>query len=115
MDTNIQHIPKRKCVKCKVLKPTTSEFFYSDKNRLHGLMYRCKVCDKLRKDKRNKRYENFTQEQKNKHYILGVKYRATPKGRAISLLSAYIKFDRKKGLICNLTQSDIINVYLLTL
>jgi hypothetical protein len=37
MDTNIQHIPERKCVKCKVFKPTTSEFFYSDKNRLHGL------------------------------------------------------------------------------
>ena len=42
----------RICIKCKETKPLTEEFFYKDKNRKEGLMYRCKLCDKQRKETR---------------------------------------------------------------
>ena len=42
----------RKCIVCKIEKPATVDFFHKDKNRPLGLMYRCKECEKKRKDKR---------------------------------------------------------------
>lgn len=89
----------RKCVSCKEDKPLTKEYFYSDKNRLHGLMYRCKDCDKQRKDNRcsKERWKNFTAEQKQKHYKVSRAYAITPMGRAIALCASYKVFDRKRG------------------
>jgi len=100
----------RKCTSCKVDKPCTHQFFYKDKNRYLGLMYRCKECDKLRKDLRKNRYKNFTEEQKDKHKVLAKEYRKTKKGKSIFGAKAYQEFDKKKGLENNITQHDILKI-----
>jgi len=102
---------QRKCFKCNQLKELNDTNFHKNKNRPLGFEYKCKLCAKNRKDRRIKRYETFTEEQKNNHYLLGVIYRATPKGRAIGLISAYKKEDKRKNRECTLTQEDVINVY----
>lgn len=103
-------ISKRKCIKCKEIKPATKEFFHKDKSRYLGLMYRCKECDKNKKDNRKNRYSKLTKEQKEAHYKLGIEYRKTDKGKAINRLAAYRKFDKLKGLEFNLTQEDLLNI-----
>lgn len=102
----------RKCVICKIEKPTTSEFFYKDKNRPLGLMYRCKSCDKEKnkREDRTGRYAKMTIEQKDAKKETCRKYSKTIKGKAIALLNAYKKIDLKKSRICDLTQQDIIDV-----
>jgi len=102
---------QRKCTSCKIEKPITREYFYNDKNRPLGLSYRCIECDRERKDKRTRRYSSLSQEQKDRHYDLGVKYRATPKGKAIGLLNAYKKEDKRKNREFNLIQDDILEVH----
>lgn len=102
----------RNCVTCKLDKPATNEYFYKDKNRPLGLMYRCKVCDKLRKDNRkwSERKLLLTDDQKLNKKLANRKYGKTIKGRAIYLLNAYRKEDKKKSRDFDLKQEDIINV-----
>lgn len=107
LNTDLQ----RKCFKCKEVKSLDEVNFHRSKNRPLGYEYKCKLCAKLRKDRRTKRYSSLTEEQKKKHYQLGVNYRATPKGRAIGLINAYLKEDRRKGRECTLTQEDVFKVY----
>jgi hypothetical protein len=101
----------RKCYKCSKVKPLDSSNFHKSKSRTFGFEYKCKECAKDRKDRRIKRYESFSPEQKEKHYELGIAYRSTDKGRAIGLLAAYRKIDKKKGRECSITQSDILEVF----
>jgi len=103
----------RRCVKCNIIKPATHEYFYKDKNRYLGLMYRCKECDKLRKDNRSYEYRKskMTTEQLEKKLILNRKYGKTIKGKSISLLNAYKKTDKIKNRICDLTQEDLIYAF----
>jgi len=100
----------RKCVTCKELKPCTYEYFYKDKNRPLGLMYRCKECDKKRPQSKKKPYLEFTKEEKAKKRITCKNYSNTDKGKAIHLRKAYQYFDIKKGLQNSLTQEDILKI-----
>ena len=112
MNINILNTEKlRQCFKCKEVKELSDNNFHKNKNRPLGFEYKCKTCAKQRKDRRVKRYSNLTKEQKDKHYELGVKYRATLKGKAISLINAYKKEDKRKNRECTLTQEDVFNVY----
>lgn len=100
----------RKCVSCKIDKPCTNEFFYKDKNRYLGLMYRCKECDKKKPQSKKKPYSEFTKEEKTKKRIICKSYSNTKKGKAIHLRKAYQNFDLKKGLQNSITQEDIIRI-----
>lgn len=101
----------RKCFKCSEIKTLNSSNFHRNKNRPLGFEYKCKVCAKNRNDRRVKRYGSLSKEQKERHYQLGVNYRGTPKGKAIGLVNAYLKEDKRKGRECTLTQADVLNVY----
>jgi hypothetical protein len=103
----------RKCLKCKIEKPATSDFFYRDKNRPLGIMYVCKICDKERTKLQDRvgRYGKMTDEQKKTKRITCKKYSSTEKGRAIHLQNAYRKNDIKKGRICDITTDDILIAY----
>lgn len=100
----------RRCISCKVEKEATSEYFYKDKNRYLGLMYRCKECDKIRTSKqdRTNRYNLMTEIQKINKYKTYRIYIKTLKGRAIALLAAYKTEDLRKGREFSLTQQDLI-------
>jgi len=89
----------RKCNTCKELFPATNEFFYKSKDRPLGLDYRCKVCDKLRKDPRkwSERYNLMSDAQKEKSKENKRIYNKTKKGRSYSTLKAYQKFDKIKN------------------
>lgn len=102
----------RICVKCKVSKPITNEFFYRDKNRPEGFMYRCITCDKKRKDNRiySERATRMTEAQKIAKMENSKRYSKTEKGRAIHKINSYLKYDKKKGFECDLTQEFIIDV-----
>ena len=102
---------QRKCYKCGEIKILNVSNFHKNKNRPLGFEYKCKICSKNRKDRRIKRYETFTKEQKEKHYQLGVNYRNTQKGKAIGFINEYKKNDKLKNRLCTLTQEDVINVY----
>jgi ssDNA-binding Zn-finger/Zn-ribbon topoisomerase 1 len=100
----------RVCVKCKIPKPASSDFFYRDKNRYLGLMYRCIECDKKKIDKRtsSERRARMSEHQLLKLKEIRKRYQVSEKGKAISLLAAYQKSDFKKGFQNDLTQNDIL-------
>lgn len=102
----------RICNTCKKEKLATSEFFYKDKNKPLGLMYRCKECDKKRPDARNskERYKNMTLEQKIIKKQKAKVYSKTSKGRAIHKINSYIKYDRSKGFETDITQEFITKI-----
>jgi len=100
----------RKCTSCKIDKPCTNEFFYKDKNRYLGLMYRCKDCDKKKLQSKKKPYSEFTEKEKIKKRATCKKYANTKKGKSIFGEKAYQAFDKKKGLENNITQHDILKI-----
>lgn len=102
----------RKCVSCKEEKPATNEFFYKDKNRSLGLMYRCKTCDSARKDNRTwkQRVSVMSPESKDKMKNRMSKYNTSSKGRAMHLAVQYRNFDKDKKLENNITKEDILEV-----
>jgi len=104
----------RKCVECKLLYPATEENFYKDKNRPLGLMYRCKKCDKKRKDTRvwANRWLLMSDEDKQKHYAHAKIYSKTEMGKSISTLFAYKTFDKKKGFENDLDKEFILDIRL---
>lgn len=87
----------RKCVTCKEVKEASPDNFYKDKNRKLGLMYRCKICDKLKKDNRTYQNRIETPEKKAQTKLRLKKYNQSDKGRAMSLSAGYKQFDIKKG------------------
>lgn len=101
---------QRRCTKCKALKPLDTSHFAKDKNRSLGFMYKCKECEKNRKETRvwADRWKVMTDEQKDKSRAAKRKYGKTEAGRAISLLKAYQKFDASKNLDTDLTKYDIL-------
>ena len=103
----------RKCLKCKVEKPATADFFYRDKNRFLGIMYVCKICDKKRTKLQDRvgRYSNMSDKQKKAKKTASQKYNRTDKGKSIHLANAYRKEDKKKGRDCDISANDILNVY----
>jgi len=103
---------KRICIKCKVEKPATNEYYYKDKNRYLGLMYRCIECDKKMPDNRNyqERKLKLTEHQKNNIKKQQKAYSKTPMGRCISLVSQYEKYDKERGY-----ENDMNKEYLLYL
>jgi hypothetical protein len=109
--TNVQ-IKNRNCISCKVDKPCTPEYFYRDKNRPEGLMYRCKQCDKNRIDNRTwaERKANFSQEQIDRKNQQNKKYRKTEKGYASCHVGQYKYFDKKRGFFSDLNTKDLIEV-----
>lgn len=102
----------RVCIACKIEKPLTRDYFYADKNRLCGYMYRCKSCDKGRKDKRVLRWRNMTDAQKARANANNRKYSSTPVGKASVTWYAYRAFDMKKGLVFSVTKADVANAQL---
>ncbi|MCT4024403.1 hypothetical protein HZP91_15430 [Elizabethkingia anophelis] len=106
------NITLRKCVTCKEEKPATTDYFYKDKNRPLGLMYRCKVCDKKRPDNRiySERVKKMSEIQKLRKEENRKAYSKTIKGRAIHKINSYLKYDNKKRFKCDLTQDYIINI-----
>lgn len=96
----------RVCITCKVEKQLTREFFYRDKNRLCGFMYRCIECDKSR-IKKIVRYSDLTDEQKLRAKKYKEKYAKGGMGRAISTLVAYRVFDKDKGLATDIDRFDV--------
>lgn len=101
----------RVCVKCKEEKPLTKDFFYSDKNRAAGLMYKCISCEKARVDNRKNRYIKMRPDQKIAAKARNRVYCQTPKGRAISLFTAYRKHDKKKGRETTVTKADVLQAF----
>ena len=99
----------RKCSCCKTEKKLISENFCSDKNRYLGFSYRCKVCDRNKKDERKERYKKLSDDKKEKHKEKNRIYTSSGTGRAIAMLCAYRKVDRKKGQICDLDKHFILN------
>lgn len=111
MESNTNIPEFRKCVTCKEIKPASHEFFYKDKNRYLGLMYRCKKCDSIRSSKQDRRdrWEKMTVEQKELKQEATRRYGRTLKGKAINALKAYKDRDAEKGRENDLTQEDLIN------
>ena len=62
-------------------------------------MYRCKICDKKRKDNRTSSYriENESKEQRIKRLERLSKYNKSEKGKSISLSYRYKSIDSEKG------------------
>lgn len=113
MSTCIENTPlQRKCTKCKEVKPLSKQYFSADKNRLYGLMYKCKQCEKQRKDRRSWEYRagKMTAEQKAARKVTLAKYAKTLMGKAIALVAAYRTADQKKGLQCTITTADVLAV-----
>lgn len=104
----------RTCICCKIDKPATEEFFYKDKNRPLGLMYRCKECDRNRKDRRSweKRKQNFTDEQKERLKENKRKYNKTEAGKSRIHAASYALFDKTRGYENDIKHQDITNVKL---
>lgn len=100
----------RICVTCKTTKPMTTDYYYRDKNRMGGLMYRCKDCDKNRPDNRDSylRWLNSSPETRARIKENNIRYRKTDKGRAISLVAAYRTFDKERGYENDIIQKDIL-------
>jgi len=99
----------RVCVKCKIEKPLTSEFYSKDKNRFAGFMYKCKSCEKLRRDLRVHRYIDMTPEQKAANRKNNRKYTSHGKGRAVAMINAYRKVDKNVGRTCDLDTDFMLN------
>src|SRR5882672_587484 len=104
-NTSIQ----RKCTKCKSIKPLDSLHFSKDKNRPYGFMYKCKTCEKGRKETRiwSDRWAAMTDDQKNNSRKAKAKYGKTQIGRSIIMLKGYQKFDEERGFSCDLNKYDI--------
>ena len=108
---------KRTCGICKKEFPLSSTHFHKDKSRPDGFMYNCKPCEKKRtrekylRNPRVDRYKNMTDEQKEMKLIWASKYRKTAKGRAIFYLKAYQTIDRKKGHVCDLDQTYLLESF----
>lgn len=99
----------RKCLTCKIEKPATPEFYYREKNRYLGLMYRCKECDKKRPDGRiyKNRIEKLTEQQVERLRERNRAWNTSFEGRIAHQLSAYRKIDKTKGFICDLSKDDL--------
>jgi len=98
----------RKCSCCKREKELTSVNFYKDKNRLSGMSYRCKECDRKKKDERKGRYKKLSPELKEKYKAKNRLYTSFGSGRATAMICAYRKADRKKGQTCDLDRQFIL-------
>lgn len=98
---------ERKCFSCQILKPATTEFFHKDSNRPLGLMYKCKECAKKRKFKQ-KRWQDYTEEQRIKKYANQKKNYYKPSNRALHILKGYKKQDVLKSRDFDLTKEFII-------
>lgn len=95
----------RACFRCKIEKPATLEYFYSDKGRPLGLSYECRPCLSARKkgrDRRSERWSNMTPDQRTKKKERAQKYGKTDKGRACFLRQAYKRIDD-----CDLSTDEI--------
>lgn len=101
----------RICLKCKTEKPLTREFYYRDKNRYGGFMYRCIECDKKRIDPRTykERFAKLSDAQKERIKKHKSNYAKGRMGRAIALLKAYQNFDKERGYENDLTRFDIFS------
>jgi len=73
-------------------------------------MYRCKECDKKRKDKRVWKDRILTEEQKIGKKLANKKYCRTDKGKSISILKAYENHDKKHNRDTDLKSEDILNI-----
>lgn len=108
---------QRQCTKCKNIFILSEENFGKETGRLFGLSYLCKSCEKKRghekylKNPRKYRYSLLTKEQKKHKQETEKIYFRTPKGRAISLLKAYRRHDKKKNRSNNLTQNFLIDIF----
>jgi hypothetical protein len=106
---------QRKCSICLIVKPLIPDNFHKEKSRHLGYSYNCKSCEKIRskakylKNPRIFRYKEMTREEKDKKVLDALEYRKKPLGRALSLISAYRKIDRKKGQEFNLTTEFLIS------
>ena len=99
----------RKCSCCKTEKLINSNNFCSDKNRYLGFSYRCKECDRAKKDNRKERYKNLTNQQKEVYKAKNRKYTSSGLGRATALICSYRKADLKKGQLCDLDRLFLVN------
>jgi hypothetical protein len=101
----------RKCVKCKIEKPLTNDFFHRDKNRMGGLMYKCKDCEKGRKDKRDykTRFAAMSIDALKRYKQRQAAYNRSEMGKCISAFKAYQTFDKRKGLMTDITKTDIVS------
>jgi len=110
MNICIENTPtERKCTKCKVVSPLNTLHFSRDKNRKYGFMYKCKVCEKNRKDNRTHRWVNMPKWERERAYANNRAYAITEKGRATQWLSAYKKIDKDKGQETTVTKEDVIS------
>lgn len=96
---------QRMCTKCKQIKKLSHEFYSRDKNRRYGFMYKCKECEKRRKDNRKNRWSKLTDEQK------GVRreYSKSVSQIASRMLSNYRRYDLAKGYTTTIDTEFIIN------
>lgn len=98
----------RKCSCCKNEKELTEANFCKDKNRPGGRSYRCRNCDSSKKDHRRNRYKQLSSIEKDKAKKKNRDYTKQGKGRAVGILSAYRKYDRSKGFVCDLDTDFIL-------
>lgn len=101
----------RTCITCKEEKPLTKEYYYSDKNRAQGFMYRCRLCDRKRVDGRIDRYKNMTVEQKKRARQRNKEYCQRPFGRAMINHKAYRRIDKERGHETTITRDDLLKCF----
>ena len=106
---------QRVCTRCSTVKKLNSDNFYISNGRPHGFSYVCKPCERERsriktiKHPRIDSYKRMSQEAKDNKSSKCRIYAKTDKGRAICLVSAYRKIDRKKGREFDLDSEFMIN------
>lgn len=96
---------KRQCINCKEVKPLHTIFFNKDRTRQRGYMYKCKRCEKDRKDKRKDRWANKTPEQRGRQRI----YQSEPEIRASLRLLCYRNRDAKAGRATDITYEYVLS------
>lgn len=104
---------QRRCIKCKEIKPLTTDNFYKEKSRPLGFGYTCKPCEtiKARTKPSYGRLKFFTREQQDNRNTWQRAYYKTVKGRAVQLLKAYQRIDKKQNRRFNLDQPFLIDLF----
>ncbi len=84
----VTSIPQKRCTKCGELKPATTEYFHSDKQRSDGLYSSCKTCrEKYRKTISQKQYykeyhRDYMRARNRRNGVKPLPYRKIVNGRA---------------------------------
>lgn len=109
---------ERTCSKCRKRLPLDVEHFHLDASRktsrCEGFSYLCKPCEQIRHSERHgtnprrDRYRKMSAEQKVRWVSSQRKFRKSPRGRAMVLLTTYRRLDREKGRDCDLTKEFLL-------